>query len=221
MSSHHDRRCNKSVSLQLSTNRKHEMPKKMVVRTAEQAILEKVNGLTISTSSSEIEDNHYCRASPSEPTVKSSGTLVCAVCHMETPVLTNRKINAVTKCKHVFCFECALRLLFISVPNTPKGTGIDCPICRQHTEHVFLTCRQFTNAEQIKDFVDYWWSILDDRKVIFYGDACVAQAEADEIMPYIDGLMVISCEHCGWTQKSILTIFKRSGNDFNNLASHL
>lgn len=223
MFSHHERRVIKSINSHMLVNEKSGLPKKMVVRSAEQAILEKVNQMAISTKLS-VNEDYQPPPKTTEPVKNACTQKVCAVCQLETPALTRVKINAVTKCKHIFCYECALRLLFISVPNQPKGAGITCPICRSHTDKVFLTVRQFTDDEQeVKDFVDHWWPLLEtsDSRVCVFGDACFPKAEQEDIMPHIDTLMVLRCAHCYWTQNYICGIFRRNYSDFKNLAAHL
>ena len=88
-------------------------------------------------------DSSFSLSKPGDNELRPNG---CRVCLQDVPVLTGEKINAVTSCEHVLCFECALLLFFIT-----KKT--DCPICRQKLTKMILTRNdKLDSTEAVKDY---------------------------------------------------------------------
>lgn len=154
---------------------------------------------------------------------------VCPLCQLKTPALSRQHINAVTACEHIFCFECALRLIFIIKPNEKNGhedkCGIDCPICRQHTKIVVLTRAPLTDPDQIKKFVQRWFKVPFSRVGLpltakSYTSDCWYD-EAEDIFEHVRDLMNVVCGICDFSYQHHRGVFKRTKSSFIDLSNHL
>ena len=156
---------------------------------------------------------------------------VCYVCQLETPQLTGQKIKAVTKCGHVFCYECALRKFFTAKKTNPDG--IDCPICGQRSEMVCLTRTQFSNCEQVTDFARNLWTVLEKDNNIeerpmnhrplmaLFGDTFFHVDNQTDFLPHLESLMNIVCGRCGLNVFRVWGPIERNWRHFYHLSKHL
>ncbi|KAI2808449.1 hypothetical protein BLOT_006392 [Blomia tropicalis] len=121
---------------------------------------------------------------PADPNHKA-----CPVCLMDSPSLTGELVQAITSCEHVYCFECALRLIFI----TNKS---DCPICRQALSKVTLTrAESLDDVPELKSFLSSTQQSHKQykkfSKMVFF-DA----AEGEGIFDLIKQILWFNCTFC-------------------------
>ena len=120
----------------------------------------------------------------------------CPVCLMDSPSLTGELVQAITSCEHIYCFECALRLVFITNKE-------DCPICRQTLKMVLLTrVESIDESKEIRDFLalsnaEIGGALKQDKfkridKMIYYD----CRNESMEIFELAKRLLWFNCPSC-------------------------
>lgn len=139
--------------------------------------------------------------------------------------MTGEFVQAITSCEHTYCFECALRLIFI----TDKS---DCPICRQTLTKVVLTRAETLEegGQVLKDFLSP--NVNKDQptaaqnpaaknyrnfaKMVYYDGA-----EGSDIFDLIKRLLWFNCPFCPSNDEYSYKMTTKNAASFEAIIRHL
>lgn len=136
----------------------------------------------------------------------------CPVCKKNLPELTGQPINAVTNCGHVFCYECALRLIYIAKKKGGEEDLHPCPICKKPLKKVILTRHAVGTVKMIGQFLATSRPFYFNT-IVYYDESVLA----DELKI----LVWFQCTGCNMDFTKYLGYFKRNEDTFIYVSKHL
>lgn len=132
----------------------------------------------------------------------------CPICLQKSPAVSDENIVAVTECEHIYCFECALRLIFLC-------SKTDCPICRHELTKVYLTREILDSTDDIRRFL-----IKSSQKRMKTFTSRVLYDD-DSIYEPVKKLLWFQCNTCNIDFSLNMGICYKTQPNFDYVSRHL